>query len=76
MDQTALSFVLDNGKTYDAKAFEEVWFSSGKSGLNKYSSVNNDSRIAKARPAIIRQTERDRWDKRINFSFQRSAWCG
>ena len=35
MEQTALPFVLDDERTYDAKSSEEVWFSSGKSGLDK-----------------------------------------
>ena len=33
MDQTPLPFVLDNKRTYNAKGFEEVRFSSSKSGL-------------------------------------------
>ena len=35
MDQTPLSFVLDDGKTYDAKGSNEVWCSSGPSGVDK-----------------------------------------
>ena len=35
MDQTHLPFVLDNGRTNDAKGSKEFWFSSGKSGLDK-----------------------------------------
>ena len=35
MDQTALSFVLDDGKTYDKKSMKEVRAQSGQSGLEK-----------------------------------------
>ena len=39
MNHTPLSFVLDDGRTYDAKRSEEVWFSSGKFGLDKRQST-------------------------------------
>ena len=35
MNQTPLSFVLDDGKAYGASCSIEVWFSNGKSGLDK-----------------------------------------
>ena len=38
IDLTPLLFVLDDGRTYDAKVSREVWFSSGKSGLDEMQS--------------------------------------
>ena len=35
MDQTTLSFVLDDNKTYDKKGDKEVWIASDQSGLEK-----------------------------------------
>ena len=50
-------FVLDDGRTYDAKGSEEVWFSSGKSGLDKRQITIQltvfANRIPRVRPTII-----------------------
>ena len=35
MDQTPLSFVMDDGKTYNQKGSKEIWCASGSSGLEK-----------------------------------------
>ena len=42
-NQKPLSFVLDDGRTYDAKGSEEVWFSSNKSGLDKWQSATQSA---------------------------------
>ena len=39
IDQTPLPFVLDDGRTYDDKGSEEVWFSSNKSSFDKRQST-------------------------------------
>ena len=39
MYQTPLNFVLDNGRTYDAKGSQEFQFSGGRSDLDKKESM-------------------------------------
>ena len=39
IDQTPLPFVLDDGRTYDDKGSEEVWFRSNKSSFDKRQST-------------------------------------
>ena len=61
MDQKALPFVLDDGRAYEAKGSEEVWFSSSKTGLDKRQStiqltVFADG-ISRDRPTIIFRDE-------------------
>ena len=87
MDQTLLPFVLDDEKTYDAKGSEEVWCSSGSSGLDKRQCTvqltvfrDGDSRV---RPTLIfrgqgkriKPAEKSSWDKRMKVYFQTNAWC-
>ena len=56
-EQTALPFVLDDERTYDAKSSEEVWFSNGKSGLDKSHNTIQltffADEIPRVRPTII-----------------------
>ena len=86
-DQTHLPFVLDNGRTCDAKCSEDVWFSSGKSGLdNRQSSIQLTvfaDGIPRVRPTIIfrregkhiKASEKGSWDKRVKVYFQNKVWC-
>ena len=87
MDQTALPFVLDDGRAYDAKSSEEIWFSSGKSGLDKRHNtiqltVFTDG-TPRVRPRIIfwgegkriKASEKGSWDKRVKVYFQKKACC-
>ena len=39
MYQTPLSLVLDDGKTYDAISFEEIYFNSGRCDMDKRKSM-------------------------------------
>ena len=36
MDQTPLSFVMDDGKTYNQTGLKKIWCTSGSSGLEKW----------------------------------------
>ena len=64
MDQTPLPFVLDDGRTNDAKSSKEVWLSSGKYGLDKRQSTIQltvfANEIPRVRPTIIFRGERKR----------------
>ena len=87
MDQTPLPFVLDDGKTYDAKGSTEIWFTSGKSGVDKRQctvqlTIFGDG-IPRVRPTVIfrgkgkriKPDEKKNWDKRVKVYFQPKAWC-
>ena len=87
MDQTPMPFVLDDGRTYDTTGAEEVWCSSGVSGLDKRQctvqlTVFGDG-VSRVRPTLIfrgegkriKPDERRSWDKRVNVYFQKNAWC-
>ena len=87
MDQTPLPFVLDDDRTYDITGAEEVWCSSGASGLDKRQctvqlTVFGDG-VSRVRPTLIFRgegkritpDERRSWDKRENVYFQKNAWC-
>ena len=87
MDQTPLPFVLDDGRTYDTTGAEEVWCSSGPSGLDQRQctvqlNVFGDG-VSRVRPTlifrcegkIIKPDERRSWDKKVNVYFQKNAWC-
>ena len=86
-DQTPLPFVLDDGRTYNTTGAEEVWCSSGASGLDKRQctvelTVFGDG-VSRVRPMLIfrgegkriKPHERRSWDKRVNVYFQKNAWC-
>ena len=87
MFQTPLPFVLHDGRTYDAKGSEEVWFRNGKSGLDKRQSAIQltvfAGGIPRVRPTIIfrgegkrfKASEKGSWGKRVKAYFQKKAWC-
>ena len=87
MDQTPLPFVLDDGRTNDAKSSKEVWLSSGKYGLDKRQSTIQltvfVNEIPRVRPTVIFRGERKRikasdkgsWDKRVKVYFKKKVWC-
>ena len=85
MDQTPLHFVLDDGRTYDANGSEEVWFSTGKCGLDKRQSRTQLTVFANRipRPTIIfrgegksiKASEKGSWDKRVKVYFQKKTRC-
>ena len=52
MDQKLLLFVLDDGKTHNEKGPEEVWFISGKSGLDKKQSTIQLSVFVEGIPGV------------------------
>ena len=77
----------DDGRTYDTTGAEEVWCSSGASGLDKRQctvqlTVFGDG-VSRVRPTLIfrsegkriKPDERRSWDKRVNVYFQKNAWC-
>ena len=82
MDQTPWPFVLDDGRAYDTIGAEEVWCSSGASGLDKRQCTvqltvfgDRPTLIFRRKGKRIKPDERRSWDKRVNVYFQKNAWC-
>ena len=82
MDQTHLPFVLDDERTYHAKDSKEVWFSSGKSGLDKRQRTIQLTVFSDGTPRVrltiifrgegkpIKASEaKGNWDKRVKAYF-------
>ena len=87
MNQTPLSFVLDDNRTYDTVGAKEIWVRSGQSGLDKRQctvqlTVFGDG-VCRLRPTLIfwskglriSKEEKSNWDKRVKVFFQEKAWC-
>ena len=78
-DQTPLSFVLDDGKTYGIKGVKEIWVQSGHYGLDKRQvtvqlTVFADG-VDRVRPTIIFGGKTLRITTRESSKFQEKAWC-
>ena len=83
MDQTPLTFGLDDRKTCDKKGVKEVWAQSGPSGLDKRQAtvqltVFADGAIFvifRGKGLRISAKEKQSYDRRVKFMYQEKAWC-
>ena len=84
MDQTPLSFVINDNKTCDSTGTEEVWCTTGSSGLDKRQcnaqliifadgSVLPPLLIFRGEGKHVKIKEKRRWDKQVNVKFQQKA---
>ena len=86
MDEVPCPFAVSHNRTYDVKGAVQVWIKQPKDGLDKrqcsvvYCFRASGEQIVP--PMIIfrgtgkriSRNEKNRWDSRVNVSFQRNAW--
>ena len=85
MDQTPLSFVLDDGKAYDKKAVKKFRAQSGQSGLDKRQATVQLAVFAdgvdRVTPTVIFRRkglrisakEKESYDRRVKVMYQEKA---
>ena len=87
MDQTPLSSLLDDRKTYADKGSSEVWCLPGTSGLDMWQcsmllTIFADG-VPRVHPLVIfrakglriTRKEQEAWHRRVQVAFQPKAWC-
>ena len=87
MNQTALPFVLDDGKSYDKEGVKEVWAQSGQSGPDKRQEAAQLTVFADAVDRVkltaifggkgfqISAKEKQSYDQRVKIMCQEKTWC-
>ena len=87
MDQTPLSFVMDDGKTYNQTGSKDISCASGSSGPEKQQctvqlTIFADG-VSRVRSLVIfrrkglriKAEKKRKWEKRLKVLFQKNAWC-